>query len=140
MGLSGGRWASPGKSQVSWWWSHESPLWVSEAEVSGEKESEGGCSREASEKDKGERMGSEREEEEEGDQKGQKGGGNRHKQKDEDGPPGSKHGRKGEQGGHPETAVLEIQLSLSLLKFSILTSFLANSKKVTLNVHGDDAS
>lgn len=71
MGLSGGRWASPGKSQVSWWQSYESPLWVLEAEVSGEKESEGRCAGEASEKDKGERMGSEREEEEEGDQKGQ---------------------------------------------------------------------
>lgn len=81
--------------------------------MSGE-ESEGGCAGEASEKDKGERMGSEREEEEEGDQKGQKGGGNRHKQKDGDGPQGNKHGGKGEQGGHPETAVLEIQLSLSL--------------------------
>ena len=43
----------------------EPPLGV-EAEVSGEKESEGRCAGEASEKDKGERMGSEREE---GDQK-----------------------------------------------------------------------
>lgn len=85
-------------------------------------------------------MGSEREEEEEGDQKGQKRGGNRHKEKYDDGTQGNKHGRKGEQGAHPESAALEIQWSLSLFKFSALTSLLVNSKKVTLNVHGDDGS
>lgn len=84
--------------------------------MSGEK-SEGWCAGEASEKDKGERRGSEREEEEEGAQKGQKRGGNRHKEKDDDGTQGNKHGRKGEQGAHPESAAPEIQLSLSLLIF-----------------------
>lgn len=41
-------------------------------------------------------------------------GGNRHKEKDDDGTQGNKHGRKGEQGAHPEPAAPEIQLSLSL--------------------------